>query len=34
MIAATTLGLLFIPKLHVIVRSIVPGPEPHPAELK
>jgi HAE1 family hydrophobic/amphiphilic exporter-1 len=34
MIAATTLNLLFIPVLYVIVRSIVPGPEPQPAELK
>jgi HAE1 family hydrophobic/amphiphilic exporter-1 len=34
MIAATTLNLLFIPVLYVIVRSIVPGPEPQPSELK
>jgi multidrug efflux pump subunit AcrB len=32
MIAA--LNLLFIPVLYVIMRSIVPGPEPQPAELK
>jgi multidrug efflux pump subunit AcrB len=34
MTAATALNLLFIPVLYVIVRSIVPGPEPQPAELK
>jgi hypothetical protein len=31
MIAATTLNLLFIPALYVIVRSIVPGSDPHAA---
>jgi Cu/Ag efflux pump CusA len=34
MIAATTLNLLFIPVPYVIVRSVVPGPEPQTSELK
>jgi len=31
MIAATTLNLLFIPVLYVIVRSVIPGRDAHPA---